>query len=433
MTKHKNLKREIRSRMEKTGERYTTARMHVLGLSAKGNAVQLERSGLVDSGTDPDVIALHNALIAAGVVNPLDGEPFSDALLFGLSGGVGFLYALFEYEGWDPMLSIGVRYTMLGHDFARQCLERACIAHETFTTGSPAKADAALDDALAAGVVPLVSVDYPSLPFSGLPDHFKTMSSNQMVVVAADVERVSLDNGRQIEINRKDFQQARQAYRKAKHQMLTITGAEVGDLAGGVRSAIRATADNFATSPYKGFASNWGFAGIEKWARLLVDERDRKGWPRVFDSDALAFLAMTRVHESIEILFTPPAAGRVLYGEFLIEASAIAGIAALASVGKEFIEVGAMWAEIAAVATEDHETFDKARDIRVRREAALDELGEDAGPARLALYKEGAALGADVRFESGFVEDRFAKIANLVDDLAIRERAAIDRMATAVT
>lgn len=428
MTINKNLKRDIRARMAKTGERYTTARMQVLGLSATGS----DDPGW-SRGSDPDVIALHNALIAAEVVNPVDGRPFSDALLFGLGGGIGFLYALFQYEGSDPMLSIGVRYTMLGHDFARQCLERASIAHEVFTTGSSAKADAALDDALAAGVVPLVSIDYPSLPYSGLPDHFKTMSSNQAVVVAADDERICLDNGRQIEINREDFRQARQAYRKAKHQILTITGTKVGDLDFGVRSAIRATADNFVTSPYKGFASNWGFAGLEKWARLMVDEKDRKGWPRVFDSDAGAFLAMTRVQESIEVLFTPPGAGRVLYGEFLIEASTITGLGALDAIGQEFIELGTSWSEIAAVATEGHEAFDQARDIRVRREAALDELGENAGPVRLALFEEGAAFGADVRFESGFVEDRFATIANLVGELAIRERAAIERMATAVT
>jgi len=434
MTIHKNLKHEIRARMAKTGERYTTARMNVLGLGTTGteDPDRLNRSARVDAGRDPDMIALHDGLIAAGVVNPLDGQPFSDALLFGLGGGIGFLYALFEYEGHDPMLSIGVRHTMLGHDFVRRALEQAAVAHDVFTTGSAARADAALDDAMAAGLATIVSVDEPSLPYVGLPDHYKTMSSNQALVVAANPERVTLDFGRLVDVDREDFRQARQAYRKAKHQMLTITGTKVGDLTGGVRSAIRATADNFVTSPYKGFASNWGFAGLEKWARLMVDPKDPKGWPRVFDSDAGAFLAMTRVQESIEVLFTPPSAGRVLYGEFLVEASSITGLGALDAIGQEFIELGASWSEIAAVATDGHEAFDQARDIRARREAALDELGGEAGPIRLALFEERAAIGSGVRFEEGFVEERFAAIADLVNELSIRERSAVERMATAI-
>src|SRR2546423_298181 len=42
----------------------------------------------------------------AGHVAPHTGEPFSEAMVAGLAGGIGFMYAVFEYTGWPPMMTI---------------------------------------------------------------------------------------------------------------------------------------------------------------------------------------------------------------------------------------------------------------------------------------------------------------------------------------
>lgn len=111
---------------------------------------------------------------------------------------------------------------------------------------------------------------------------------------------------------------ARVAARKERHRAFTFApgaaGTEPGDA---TLQAVRGTAERFVTAPFAGYASNFGLAGIAKVARLATDRKDAKGWPRVFDSGPLAFLALTRSWECLTPDVTPPAGGRSFYGDFL--------------------------------------------------------------------------------------------------------------------
>jgi hypothetical protein len=46
--------------------------------------------------------SVHNFFAARGFTAPHTGEPYSEALLLGVSGGVTFGYFTFHYEGYDP-------------------------------------------------------------------------------------------------------------------------------------------------------------------------------------------------------------------------------------------------------------------------------------------------------------------------------------------
>ncbi len=48
---------------------------------------------------------IHNALAYQGVRAPHTDEPYSEALLMGVSGGVAFGYFTFHYAGLEPQLS----------------------------------------------------------------------------------------------------------------------------------------------------------------------------------------------------------------------------------------------------------------------------------------------------------------------------------------
>src|SRR5918992_5044544 len=56
-----------------------------------------------ESGSVRNVLA-HQGVLAA------NGEPLSEAMLMGISGGVAVLYFVFEYEGHEPQVFIGTRY-----------------------------------------------------------------------------------------------------------------------------------------------------------------------------------------------------------------------------------------------------------------------------------------------------------------------------------
>src|SRR5689334_22754792 len=93
MTAHKHFKHLVRTRMDKTGESYTTARRHVLREAGKLPAEGPARWHL--PGNIPATTALRVLLTAAGVRDPRTGEPISEAMLFGIAGGVGIGVAAF--------------------------------------------------------------------------------------------------------------------------------------------------------------------------------------------------------------------------------------------------------------------------------------------------------------------------------------------------
>ncbi len=91
MTRNKQLKARVRARMARTGERYATARAHVLG-AAGGGAPVVDAGWTLRGGTDPDTAALANVLAHRGVTGP--AGPLTEPLLFVIGGGPGAGYIL---------------------------------------------------------------------------------------------------------------------------------------------------------------------------------------------------------------------------------------------------------------------------------------------------------------------------------------------------
>src|SRR6266542_735358 len=99
MTAHKHLKQIIRARMEKTGERYAAARRQVIS-SPDGSAAHPHAASHFP-GNVPATTALRVLLADAGVRAPHTGQPFSEAMLFGIAGGIGIGLFSFYYQKED--------------------------------------------------------------------------------------------------------------------------------------------------------------------------------------------------------------------------------------------------------------------------------------------------------------------------------------------
>src|SRR5688500_15353793 len=98
MTSQKQLKSRVRARMAKTGERYAVARRHVVGDGGASSGVTdpvVDHGWTLRGGTAPDASALANILANREVRGP-DG-PLSEALIFGIAGGMGAGYILWEF------------------------------------------------------------------------------------------------------------------------------------------------------------------------------------------------------------------------------------------------------------------------------------------------------------------------------------------------
>ncbi len=108
---------------------------------------------------------VRNFLDYSGVTAPHTNEPYSEALLMGVSGGAVMGYFLFAYEGYDPMARILTRNTF---DPLDRLLERPGVVQNRLHTSSADKGRANLVDTLNSGIPAIVWADLWSLPYNNL-------------------------------------------------------------------------------------------------------------------------------------------------------------------------------------------------------------------------------------------------------------------------
>lgn len=437
MTDHKTFKRRIRDRMTTTGESYTTARRQLLPAGLLQAAARDAFPGLLPGyhhfgGIHGDTAVLRNAFEQAGVVSSHDGQRFSEAMLFGLCGGIGFMYFVFEYRGHHPILSFVTRNWSLPDEFADGAIDRTGVTATRKTSGAPGPARKALDQALANGRAAICTVDPVMLPYLGLPPAYAGGSAQLVAVAGVHGESAWIDDGcaqpRAIRLDQ--LAVARASYKKAKQRLVTIDGQDLEyDLRVGIDLALAATVKSFHEARFKGYASNFGFAGLEKWRAMLTDPKDPKGWRRVFATPEHAFIALQRTYECIHYQVTPPAGGRPLYADFLEEAAAVTGRSALRESAELFRQSAALWEEIGTIALPDSDS------VRARARAVMDEIAE--------CLREPASRGADAignlraelaelpgasTLELGDAHGVFEAIAERVAAIADLERRALDAL-----
>ena len=151
MTESKHLKARIRARMAHTGERYMTARRHVVGEQPPPAD---DHGWRLRGGVHPDSAAISNVLAHHGM-------EVSEALVLGIGGGLGAGYILWEFEAHNTRaLVLGFRNQWQYPDrWAAKTLERLGVPFELHETGGARRAAAELDAALAAGRPALATID----------------------------------------------------------------------------------------------------------------------------------------------------------------------------------------------------------------------------------------------------------------------------------
>jgi len=360
MTEQKKLKGRIRERSARTGETYTSARRQVLAKAGRGAAASLPEGVLAGYPAFGAKAHRGSALLAhllaqAGVTAPHTGQPYTEPMLAGLAGGIGFMYAVFEYKGWHPIMTIVAQHhpapwipTALDHlglPYVEQHTTRAAIAGPRLR--------AALDG----GRAVLCSVDRGKLPWhAGGPD---THTEPYGVVVAGrDGDALWLDDNEPAPtaLSEEDFVAAWSSHAKGRHHMLTVGDAASVpvDLATAVRAAVRMTVAHL-TGPVLGhsFDVNFGFSGMARLADQLRDDKGRTGWARRFNTPDLFALGMRRLYECLEREYTAPGGTRPIYADFLVEASPLlsgAAVEGLLEAARLLREAGALWSRIAATA-----------------------------------------------------------------------------------
>lgn len=319
MTENATFKRAVRDRMDRTGERYTTARAHLLAAHEPSPPDGLLPGWSRSGGLQPDLAATANALAHVGVVGPL-GEPIDEIDVLGLSGGIGFMYAVFVYEDHGPTLTLTTRTDSMPDVTLAQVLARAGATTTVEDTRSSRKAARLLDDALDARHLVLLTLDESRLPDSGRVGQAGVGMPRVVGVVGRDGHgRYLLDDTspEPIAVDGDVLADARESLPSSTNHMVVVTGVEeTHDRSAAALAALRRTVTGYDEPPARPFAKNTGTRGLRTWAAALTGG-DARSWSRLFPDAARRRDALARTAAWIDEDLTAPGASRGLWATWV--------------------------------------------------------------------------------------------------------------------
>jgi len=418
MTEHRGLKKLVRERMSRTGESYTTARRHVL---ARGG------SGAPGALYDTFGAAWHRE---SALVAHVLGSRFSEPMIAGLAGGIGFMYAVFDYANLPPLLTIVAQHHP--EPWAVAALGRLRVPHVEEHSGKPALALRKLLAALDSGRPVLCTVDRSRLPWHGLEPGFG-MDPYLVVIAGRDGDELLVDDDsvRPNRIGTDSFAEAWSAHKKGRHQMITVTGPPPADLdlAAAIRDAIGTTVAHL-TGPVLGnnFDVNFGFSGMEKLAAQLRDTKTKNGWAKRFGAPVPFYHGVRRLYECLELEYTAPGATRPVYAAFLDEAAAIVP-GPLSEAAALSRQSGATWSRLAALALKTTGSLGEYASVAERRLEVILSRGYEALEEIRELTVRMDQLAAEYAAEDPLGDngrrDLFDEMAALVEECLGIERRAV--------
>jgi hypothetical protein len=350
MTAHKHLKEIVRARMRKTGESYTTARRHIVRQVGVLQDFSPTRWHL--PGNIPATTALRVLLTAAGIRNPRDENPLSEAMLFGICGGIGIGVASFYYEKADfSSFYIGGRHLWTDDvEYLGAALTRLNIKPVIYETAGEKAAGKNLREALTDGRPCIAWLDMAGLPHRGMPSFFSGGGYHVVTVYSLDENEGTALMGDltdlPIRIDLKELAQARSRIKQFKNRLMTVPPAAAAiDLHAVVRGGLQACHEGLARARGKG-AGMSGLAALRQWeTQLSAGGEDR--WRKVFPRGHRLWQGLTSIHDFIENYHTGGGLCRPLFAEFLAEASALPGWARLADAADRYAELGRLWSDLA--------------------------------------------------------------------------------------
>lgn len=307
MTRKSDFKKLIRARMDKTGERYTTARAALLGELAAQTPPRAKHD---------QTFALLRLLEAHADWSDVPSE----ARVLGLGGGISFQFNVFDYEGLQPLAYIGTRCNPQ-YAYNSAFIERACqglgAEFHVYETGSKTQAQQHLTEALKHG---------PAICWVGreaLLGEPSLGGATPWVVVVHDIEdgTVGVEDCRAgaLEVPVEQLAVARAAVKKQKHRVVAVTSrAAVDDDAATRQAVAHCVSDLDGEVVMGGSAKNFGLAALQKWAEL-ADASSKRGWPTIFGPGRGALAA---IRQSWAWLFaaTDGTGFRAMYADFLRDA-----------------------------------------------------------------------------------------------------------------
>lgn len=367
-----------------------------------------------------------------GVKAPHTGQPYSEALLLGVSGGIVMGYFSFAYAGYDPHVAILTRNTF---DPLDRLLERLGVEQEIRQTSDAARGLRNLLGVLENGLPAIVWVDIFSLPYLELANEDDMYLMYPIVVYAYDEDRqvVKIADRSQVplQVTPEQLARARARVKKEKFRVLTLGQPDPKKLPSAVSKGIWDTLRLFTDQPPKGSRENFGLAAYRRWREVLLNPKASNSWARVFPPGRPMLAGLITAYFSIALNGEGSNAERGTYADFLQEAAEILQKPGLRDAAGQFRDCASAWEDLGLALLPDAvEPLGEIRRLMLRRKRLFLEQGgasvEEVGGInrQIRAYKDAAS--ADFPLEgarlTGFLENLADRIMR-VHDL---EKAAVE-------
>ena len=324
--------------------------------------------------------SLRNYYAYQGITAPHTGEPYSEAMLLGVSGGITMGYFTFHYEGYEPWVRLLTRNTF---DPLNRIYELLGIQSNVRQTASADKGIKNLLEVLEDGSPAIVFADMFSLPYNAAP-HDEGMwvmlpilvygyDENEDVVWIADRSRVPLT------VTTEELASVRGRTKKNKFRILTHEPPDESKLKSAVEEGIRECVQLFTQPPPKGSKNNFGFLAYEKWVKMLGKSNDKGSWNKMFPPGNLMYAGLTSAFTDICIFGKEGGAERKTYARFLEEAGVLLSRPELTAVADKFRTSAQAWDDLAKTLLPDTvELFKRTRVLMLDKHHLFLDKGNSA-------------------------------------------------------
>jgi hypothetical protein len=373
-----------------------------------------------------------------GVTAPHTGQPYSEALLLGVSGGIVMGYFSFAYEGYDSMANILTRNTFDPWD---TMLGRLGVVQNVKQTGKPETGVKNLEERLEEGLPAIVWADMYSLPYNALPYDEGMWGMQPVVVYGYDRDNgqawIADRSSAPLTVTSDELDAARARVKNAKNRLITLKPPDPGKLSAAVRKGIWDCIKLFTEAPPKGSKNNFGLAAYRWWSELLTNPKARLSWEKEFPAGRKMYSGLTWAFNHINTFGNDGHAERDLYAAFLDEASQILGKPALQQVAGQFQDSAWAWDDLSSALLPDHVAeFAETRRLMLRRHRLFLELGsaalEDIQQVNARLREIKAQVSANFPLDDAGVVAMREDISRYVMRIHDIEMEAIEALQSAM-
>lgn len=324
-----------------------------------------------------DTGSIRNALDYQGVIAPHTGEPYDEAMLLGISGGIAFGYFTFHYQGYDPQVNLLTRNTFepMGRIF-----ERLGIEVKWLRTASVERMRKNLVKTLLSGQAPIAKPDMYLLDYNCLEVDDANWGTMPLVVFGYEpggAAHISDRSTQPLTVSADDFDRAMSRVKKDRHGLMLL-GEPDNDrlLPTAIRAGLRDTVRLMIEKPPKGSARNFGIKALEHWQKMLGG-RGKGSWAKEYANGRACLAAHTSAYRFLTPAFGKSwGADRDSYADFLRQAADVLSEKQLREVAALYDEAGNAWQRLLdALLPADADLLGRARELIDRQAAIFIEQG----------------------------------------------------------